>query len=177
MEDQEGLVATVATTEERVPGLAGPEGEDGRPSVRLREATVDDVEAIAQIEAASFSNPWHTDTFRSFIRKGRGYIPVAEDHEAGVVGYAVFWWVMDQGELANVAVRKEHQGRGIGSALLDRVMEYAREKGVETLFLEVRVSNQRARGMYLARGFEQVAVRKDYYQKPREDALILLRKL
>jgi ribosomal-protein-alanine N-acetyltransferase len=102
---------------------------------------------------------------------------VAEDVEMGVVGYAVVWWVMDQGELANLAVAEGLRGRGIGSVLLDRVLADVRERGVETLFLEVRVSNDSAFRLYLSRGFIQVAVRKDYYRRPREDARILLKDL
>jgi ribosomal-protein-alanine N-acetyltransferase len=166
----------MATTEERLPlGLEGD--DDSAGGNRIRDATVEDVVAVAAIEAASFANPWHPHTFRSLIEKGRAFVPVAEDPEEGVIGYAVFWWVMDQGELANVAVRPDFQGRGIGSALLDRVMVHAREKGVETLFLEVRYSNETAHQLYLSRGFSQVAIRKGYYQKPKEDARILVKRL
>jgi ribosomal-protein-alanine N-acetyltransferase len=153
------------------------EGGTSRAPVLIRDADPADVEVVAAIEAVSFSNPWQPETFRSLIEQGRAYIPVAEDPEKGVIGYAVFWWALDQGELANVAVRVEHQGRGIGSALLDRVMDHARERGVESLFLEVRVSNETAHRLYLSRGFTQVGVRKDYYQKPREDARILMKDL
>ena len=102
---------------------------------------------------------------------------MAEDPLDGVVAYAVFWWVLDQGELANLAVKEQHQGRGLGSALLQRVVDHARAQGVESLFLEVRISNETAHQLYLSRGFTQVAVRKDYYQGPREDARILVLRL
>lgn len=143
----------------------------------IRRAQAADLSAVAAIEAQAFSNPWPPETLLSLMARGRVLLLVAEDPEDGVVGYAVSWWVLDQAELANLAVRQDHQGRGIGSALLDGILAEIREKGVESVFLEVRVSNERARGLYLSRGFTQIAVRADYYENPREDARILVKAL
>lgn len=165
----------MATAEERLERGRG--GEKAFPPVSIRLATLQDVDGISAIETRSFSNPWHSRTFSSLLSQQRAHILVAEVAELGVVGYAVVWWVMDQGELANLAVREDSRGRGIGSALLDRVLTDVRDRGVETLFLEVRVSNDPAFRLYLSRGFIQVAVRKDYYRLPREDARILLKDL
>ncbi len=172
--------------------------------VRIRPATPADVEEVAAIEALAFSNPWNAKTFRTLLGRSRALVLVAEE-EAGsgrpetagsqggraagsrdealggpgpvIIGYAVVWWVLEQGELANIAVLEGHRGRGIGSLILDRVLEEVRERGVESLFLEVRISNETAHGMYLSRGFTQVAIRADYYRNPREDARILLKRL
>jgi ribosomal-protein-alanine N-acetyltransferase len=146
-----------------------------RPGVTFRTAAPGDVWSIAAIEAQSFSNPWQPDTFRSLIAQDRAYIPVAEDLEEGVVGYAVFWWVLDQGELANLAVLEGYQGLGIGSALLDSVLGRAEEEGVTRLFLEVRRSNDRAMELYRSRGFTRAGVRHGYYRNPKEDALIFVK--
>ena len=100
---------------------------------------------------------------------------VAEDPDSGVVGHAVFWWVLDQAELANLAVDPAARRRGIGAALLDRVLVEARELGVASVFLEVRWSNEAAHHLYLTRGFMQVAVRRGYYRSPPEDARVLVR--
>jgi ribosomal-protein-alanine N-acetyltransferase len=135
------------------------------------------VDSVAAIEVVSFSNPWQPQTFRSLVSQDRALILVAEVTGAGIVGYAVLWWVLDQGELANLAVREPFQGRGIGSALLDKVMRAAAARGVETVFLEVRSSNHRAYDLYLSRGFRPVGVRKGYYQNPKEDARILVKPL
>ncbi len=162
----------MATTEDRVGRSPGY----GTGEVAIRPATLDDVEAVAAIEGASFSNPWHLETFRSLISQGRAHILVAEEARE-VVGYSVAWWVMDQGELANLAVRREYQGRGTGGALLDRVLEDVTRAGVESLFLEVRVSNRPAQALYASRGFTRVAVRKDYYWNPVEDAWVLMRRV
>jgi ribosomal-protein-alanine acetyltransferase len=149
----------------------------GSGAVRIRPAEHRDLAAMALIESRSFSNPWHPQTFRSLISRDRALVLVAEDPEAGVVGYAVSWWVLDQAELANIAVGEEHRGRRIGLDLLDRTLDEMRERGVERIFLEVRMSNEGAHRLYLARGFTQVAVRSDYYRNPREDARILVKRL
>jgi ribosomal-protein-alanine N-acetyltransferase len=157
----------MATAEETTPAL----------SFSIRAATVEDVEAVAAIEASAFSNPWYPHTFRSLIQQGRAHILIAEDSGGEVMGYAVVWWVHEQGELANLAVREEYQRKGIGSALLDHLLRDLQKAKVESLFLEVRTSNEGAYQLYLSRGFTQVAVRKGYYRNPREDARILLKKL
>jgi len=131
-----------------------------------------DVERVAELEAASFSSPWQADTFRRRLgRTGAELMVVEVDGE--VVGYAVLWCILDQGELANIAVDDRWRGRGIGGRLLNRVLDRARERGVKDLFLEVRESNTIARELYDRRGFEMIGVRRDYYDKPREDACVL----
>ena len=149
----------------------------GGGEVLVRLAKPEDLEIVCAIEAQSFSTPWQPDTFRSLLRRDQVRILVAELPGVGVVGYAVLWWVVDEGELANLAVAETHRGRGIGSRLLDQVLTYAEAESVENLFLEVRASNTRAQQLYLARGFRQVAVRLGYYRDPREDALVLVRHL
>jgi [ribosomal protein S18]-alanine N-acetyltransferase len=147
------------------------------PTVSIRRAESTDVPAMAAIESGAFSNPWHPHTFRSLVTRDGAMVLVAEDPEDGVVGYAVSWWVLDEAELANLAVREDHRGCGVGSALLDRLLDEIRALEVDRVFLEVRISNERAHGLYLKRGFTQIGVRKGYYQNPREDARILVRRI
>ncbi len=141
----------------------------------IRAAVQEDMDTVADIEERSYPNPWHPDTFRSLLKRGHVGVLVAADAEVGVVGYAVFWWVLDQAELANLAVSPEYRRRGAGAALLDQVLVDARAQGAGSVFLEVRASNESAKSLYLSRGFKQISVRKGYYQNPREDAQILVR--
>ncbi|MGD8361488.1 MAG: ribosomal protein S18-alanine N-acetyltransferase [Gemmatimonadota bacterium] len=166
----------MATAEERV-GAGRAAMSSGGVRVLIRRATLADVESIAAIEIRSFSNPWHPLTFSSLISQGRAHVLVAEGPDAQVVGYAVVWWVLEQGELANLAVAEGLRGKGVGSALLDRALADAKANDVESLFLEVRFSNDPAIHLYRSRGFTQVAVRRDYYRSPREDARVLLKEL
>lgn len=135
-----------------------------------------DVEVVALLEERAFSTPWRADTFRTLLER-----PGAELHvlEAGgeVAGYAVLWCILDQGELANIAIREEDRGRGFGGLLLDRVLEIAASRGVRSLFLEVRASNEAAGRLYQSRGFREIGRRKGYYERPREDARVLEKRL
>ncbi|HSG47720.1 MAG TPA: ribosomal protein S18-alanine N-acetyltransferase [Longimicrobiales bacterium] len=138
----------------------------------IRRMQAGDVAAVAELEAQSFSSPWHPSTFLRLLDRPGAELWVLE--EGGeVLAYAVLWCILDQAELANIAVRPEARGRGVGSALLDHILEVARERSVQSVFLEVRESNHVARELYARRGFVEVGVRRGYYDVPREDARVL----
>jgi ribosomal-protein-alanine N-acetyltransferase len=135
------------------------------------------VPAILEIERASFANPWSEEGFRSLIRAGRMIVQVADDADGEMVGYAVWWTVAGEAELANLAVRPERRGGGLGRGILDGVMAAMEEQGARLVFLEVRRSNRAARALYESRGFEVIATRPGYYTRPVEDALVMSRSL
>jgi len=133
-----------------------------------------DVERVAALEQASFTSPWKADTFETLLDRPGAEMWVLDHRTDGVVGYFVLWCIMDQGELANIAVAESHRGRGYGAFLLQRVVDVARERDVEALYLEVRVSNAAATKLYEGFGFTQVGIRKKYYDHPVEDGRILM---
>mgnify|MGYP001827379316 FL=1 len=139
----------------------------------VRSMRAADVQSVVAIERAAFTTPWSAPTFTALLARPRAEMLVLELPGAGVVGYAILWCVLDEGELANIAIREEHRGRGLGALLLDQVVVAARARGVRSIVLEVRESNLRARAMYASRGFGEVGRRRDYYDDPREDALVL----
>jgi ribosomal-protein-alanine N-acetyltransferase len=131
-----------------------------------------DLGVVLRIELASYSVPWSEATFRGLLRRAdAGLIVAHADDEP--VGYAVFWQVLDQGELGNVAVAPQWRRRGVGRRLVQEVMERARSRGVRELFLEVRPSNRGARQLYDDLGFKPVGQRRAYYQAPVEDAVVM----
>lgn len=145
-----------------------------RTGVRLRAAEARDLPAVMRVERASYSQPWSPAAFRSLLGRTRVRFLVAElEGEGEVVGHGVLWAILDEAELANLAVLPEARGRGVGSALLDRLVDEARAAGARAVFLEVRESNEGARELYSRRGFREVGVRKQYYESPRENARIL----
>ena len=144
--------------------------------VVIRPAEIADLTGIVEIERASFSDPWTLGAFRSALQEARLNFHVAV-HGGAIVGYAVSWCVIDEAELANLAVLRSMRGRGVGAALLDRAMDDARLAGCVVMHLEVRDSNAAARGLYESRGFGMVGRRKGYYRAPAEDALILRARL
>ncbi len=138
--------------------------------------TSSDVPEVARIETTAFSTPWSEGTFRSLLDRAGVELWVAEWGDQ-LAAYAILWKVLDEGELANIAVRRDLRGRGIGSGLLSRMLKVAEDSGVRSLYLEVRESNGRAREMYARRGFHEIGVRKGYYEEPREDARVLKKNL
>jgi ribosomal-protein-alanine N-acetyltransferase len=145
-----------------------------------------DLERVAAIERASFSDPWTFETFSAALALRHLRFLVAEEAggagergggEPRLVGYVVALVMADEGEIADVAVAPEARRRGIARVLLERVAADAVEAGVRALYLEVRESNSAARALYRSLGFAQVGVRRGYYQRPSEDALLLRRDL
>lgn len=155
--------------------VSAAEPSTPRPTVRrMRLADVGDVVAI---EAEAFSTPWQASTFQSLMERAAAELWVLEDAGAGVVGYAVVWCILDQGEIANIAVSAAHRGRGLGARLLKEMLDVAGTRGVKTMYLEVRASNEAACRLYERFGFKRVGTRKDYYESPREDALVMVNRL
>lgn len=141
----------------------------------IRRMTVDDVDAVHAIEADTFATPWSRQSFyEEMTRNACARYLVAELPEAGIVGFAGVWIVIDEGHITNIAVKKEYRGQGIGRALTAALMQYAANLGVVYMTLEVRRSNGIAQRVYLSHGFIQVGVRKKYYEDNGEDALFMV---
>jgi ribosomal-protein-alanine N-acetyltransferase len=152
-------------------------------SVAISAAGVDDVPAIIDIERRAFSDPWSARSFREALEHPAVFFVCARTRGGArsgggqVTGYVVAWFVADEGEIANLAVDPSGWGSGTGRALLDAALEEGERRGAAAVFLEVRDSNARARRLYQSRHFEEVGRRRDYYQRPVEDAIVLRRML
>lgn len=149
-----------------------PERRFGAP-VTIRAMWPADIPDVMRIERQSFGMPWQESTFRALMRRPSASLLTAEA-DGAVVGFAVLWFVEDEGELGDLAVDPGHRGRGIGRTLLDRSIEEARLRGARTLYLEVRESNEAARALYETAGFDPVGRRTGYYSGPREDACVMM---
>lgn len=144
----------------------------------IRKARPDDVDDVAAIERRAFSDPWSANSFRALFGNPLVHFVVAEDRTAAhLVGYMVMWFVVDESEIANLAVSEDARRAGVGARLLDHALAAARERRSAVVFLEVRESNAAARALYASRGFEIAGRRAKYYRKPVEDALVLRRGL
>ena len=125
------------------------------------------------MEAACFADPWPADLIGRLLDR----FSVALEDDGSVAGYLALSSVLDEGSIDNVAVRPDCRRRGIGDALLQDAAERAREKGLAFLTLEVRASNGPAVGLYEKHGFSAVGRRKNYYEHPREDAILMTKVL
>lgn len=143
----------------------------------IRPATLADLSRIVEVDGACFTRPWSEVSFRSLIAAEHVVFFVAEvtgdDGERLLAGHGTLMKLVDEAELTTLAVHPDFRGRGIGSALLDRILDAAVDARIRTVFLEVRASNEVAISLYRTRGFRHVGVRRQYYDRPTEDALVL----
>jgi ribosomal-protein-alanine N-acetyltransferase len=140
----------------------------------IRPARRDDVDEVAAIEKRAFSDPWSANSFRSLFGNPLVHFAIAEDAITGkVLGYVVAWFVVDEAEIANLAVSDDVRRGGVGARLLDHALQAAKQRQARMVFLEVRESNEAARALYASRGFAVAGRRSKYYRKPVEDALVL----
>jgi tRNA threonylcarbamoyladenosine biosynthesis protein TsaB len=134
----------------------------------------DDLAAIAELQRRSFTNPWGADSIQWELENtdvARLY--VASGPDGAIVAYCACWLIFDELHINSLAVDERLRRRGIARRLLRGVFRDAIGAGARSATLEVRRSNEAARRLYLSLGFVVDAVRRDYYQLPREDALIL----
>lgn len=147
------------------------------PRLYLRPMRREDVAAVTDIEIEAFTTPWSGPTFRALLGRKEVLTRVLATPAGEVVGYAVLWYVLDEAELANIAVRSDFRGLGHGERLLRGVLDEARSQGIRQVHLEVREGNRRARDLYRRAGFRETGRRTGYYRSPREDALVLALRL
>jgi ribosomal-protein-alanine N-acetyltransferase len=131
-----------------------------------------DLDDVMLIERRSFSAPWEESTFRGLMRRPSAALLVAETDDE-LLGFSVMWFAADEGELGDIAVVPERRGEGIGNRLLLESVSVAASRGARSLYLEVRESNHGARRLYEKAGFSVVGVRKQYYNEPAEDAIVM----
>jgi ribosomal-protein-alanine N-acetyltransferase len=139
----------------------------------IRPAERRDVGELLAIEEAQFPEPWTRGMLLDEMANAstRRYTVAVEDQR--IVGYLGVMYVMDELHVNTVGVLPGQEGRGIASSLLDDAWAEARERGVRRATLEVAVSNTRAQQLYYRYGFKPVGVRKNYYERTHEDALVL----
>lgn len=130
------------------------------------------LQAVAQLEEANFSLPWDYASLESELKNPLALWLVALDGDA-VVGYIGSQAVLEEADMMNLAVSEAYRRRGIARELVRELISRLSMNGVTCLTLEVRASNNAAVSLYGSMGFVQVGRRPKYYQKPREDALIL----
>ncbi|MBQ3558582.1 MAG: ribosomal protein S18-alanine N-acetyltransferase [Agathobacter sp.] len=138
----------------------------------IRKMTLEDVDAVVQIEQECFSLPWSEKSFVDSISREDTIFLVCE--EASVItGYMGLYISFDEASVTNVAVSPNFRKRGYGEQLVATAKEVAKDAGAESIFLEVRVSNVPAISLYKKLGFEELGIRKKFYEHPVEDAIIM----
>jgi len=139
---------------------------------RIRNAVEEDLDAIEELEKVCFSVPWTREQLRSALPDANHELLVAEE-DGKVLGYIGMMTVLDEGYISNVAVAPESRRRGIGRALVRSMRLQAAERGLLFITLEVREHNEGAVALYAGEGFRTVGRRRGYYERPKEDALLM----
>jgi len=145
----------------------------GEVVIRLMEER--DLEQVAAIDKKYFSMPWSENAFSDSLKLSHTLYVVAET-EGRIAGYCGCYQLLEEAEIVNVAVDEAYRGRGIGRKMLTELMRMGLERGAFAYTLEVRVSNVPAIRLYESLGFESVGIRKNFYEKPVEDAMIMWRR-
>lgn len=138
----------------------------------IAELEPSDLPEVAKAEQQCFSHPWSEASFREAAEAESCTSLVARIGDR-VAGYIFFSALFEEAELLNVAVLPEFRRCGIAAALLSRMLEICSQKGCRVCFLEVRASNLGAKRLYEDFGFSELAIRKNYYDAPTEDAVIM----
>jgi ribosomal-protein-alanine N-acetyltransferase len=146
------------------------------PEFVIASCVLPDVDRLYEIECACFHTPWSKTSLVSFIEDSSHTFCLAARTEGlesnPVIGYIGVMYVLDEGEICNIAVYPESRGQGAGRSLLEAALAYCRQIGIHTLHLEVRLSNLSAISLYKKFGFVPTGKRPGYYQDNGEDALL-----
>ena len=149
----------------------------------IREMTISDIPAVAEIEKECFSLPWSPQSIKDSIEREDTLFLVCEEalneiskdirEQSVIVGYIGMYISFEEGDITNVAISQHYRKQGYGEALVKQAKALAKEKQLERILLEVRVSNAPAIALYKKMGFEELGLRKKFYEQPIEDALIM----
>lgn len=142
----------------------------------FRNIAETDIPNVAALEACTFSDAWTEQSVYETFCQSQAFIAVAESEDE-LVGYCIVYYVLDEGEIARIAVDEKARRKGVGRGLLDYVCKCCQEKQIERLLLDVRESNVGARAFYQHYGFEEDGIRKNFYEQPKENAVLMSKML
>lgn len=138
----------------------------------FRKVIESDIEQIAELEKQIFSDAWSVKGIGDTAKQSQAFITVAE--EAGeIAGYCIIYYALDEAEIARIATNEKWRRKGVGRNLLDYTCECCKEKQVNRLLLDVRESNEGARKFYEDYGFMVDGIRKNFYDMPKEHAVLM----
>lgn len=140
--------------------------------ITVRKAVKEDVTAVAGLEAECFTSPESEATVLSVIESPVYELYIAE-YQGSFAGHLIIMTACGSTDILSLAVKNEYRRLGIGGLLLDRLFEDSLRDEISEIFLEVRKSNLSARGLYGKKGFEAIGERKNFYDLPREDAVLM----
>lgn len=140
--------------------------------LQIDDMRKEDLEQVSTMEAACFSMPWSKKSFEENLNRSDAVYVVARDGDK-VLGYCGAYVILNEADINQVAVEPLHRKKGVGGKMLAVLLEKLRKAGADAVTLEVRKSNEAAIALYESMGFVTEGIRKNFYEKPVEDALIM----
>ena len=134
----------------------------------------EDLDQVLEIENACFSDPWTRNYFEDELNNTELCRLFVDRQDDEIVSFGSIWLMLENCDIVNIAVKPEHQRKGLGQAMLDRLIEEAKNNNCEYVHLEVRYNNVPALNLYRKNGFEKVRTRKSYYSNG-DDAFDMMR--
>lgn len=144
------------------------------PGIEIIRMTEAEVPQVAAIEAEVFTCPWSMKGFLDTLYQDNVRFYLAVEGNT-VLGYCGIYMAADEGEITNVAVKPEFRRCHIADEMLQALLSDSEAEGIRHIYLEVRVSNAAAIGLYEKHGFTRKGIRKNFYEKPQEDAYVMCR--
>lgn len=138
----------------------------------IRRMEMKDAQSVYKLSRENFSESWALSAIEKEVTNPVASYFVAE-FEGEVIGFGGMWHVLDEGEIMNIAVHKAYHRQGVGQLILQEIIAEAKRRKLVVIHLEVRISNEAAKRLYLKQGFNSITIRKAYYHNPTEDALIM----
>jgi ribosomal-protein-alanine N-acetyltransferase len=143
--------------------------------MEIRLASVNDIPSLLIIERECFIKPWgEKDLYYEIKENPVSTVLVIEENNQ-VIGYISYWITFDSATIAQIAIRKQHQGHHLANMLMQEMVDDCYAKRVQSITLEVRVSNTKAINLYKKFGFKEIVIKPHYYDNG-EDAIYMVRK-
>ena len=143
---------------------------------KINKMTIEDLESIKNILASDFDNFWSFDVLEDELECDNSYVIVAKNTDNTIVGFAGLKTILDEADIMNIVVKKDFRHNGIGSILLENLINYSKNMNMKTITLEVNENNLSAIRLYDKFSFDKLGIRKKYYDGE-SDAIIMSKKL
>lgn len=144
--------------------------------MKIQKICENDAAVVGILEQKIFPDPWTTAGIKETLAQ-RGTLILGAWKDEKLIGYVILYYVLDEGEIARIAVDESCRRQGVAGHLMVRLEDFCEEHGIAKLMLDVRESNAAAIAFYKDHGFAEDGIRKNYYTNPKEDAILMSREL
>lgn len=144
--------------------------------LKLSKMSIENLKSIKNVLASDFDNFWSYDVLEEELECDNSYVIVAKADENTIVGFAGLKVILDEADIMNIVVKKDFRHNGIGSVLLENLINYSKDLNLKTITLEVNENNLSAIRLYDKFSFDKLGIRKNYYDG-KSDAIIMSKKL